>query len=55
MTEEDEYFPPPRNVRELQQAIESAATVTLGGAMADRRRMDDRTLSASAVLESLSA
>ncbi len=55
VTEEDEYFPPPRNVRELQQAIESAATVTLGGALADRRRMDDRTLSASAVLEALSA
>ena len=31
VTEEDEYFPPPRNIRELQAAIESSATVLLGG------------------------
>jgi len=53
VTEEDEYFPPPRNLRELQLAVETAATVTLGGSVAGRRRLDDRTLSASAVLESL--
>ena len=27
VTDEDEYFPPPRNIRELQAAIEIAATV----------------------------
>ena len=53
VTEEDEYFPPPRNLRELQAGIEVAATTMLGGTMQDRPRMDDRTLSASAVLASL--
>ncbi len=53
VTDEDEYFPPPRNLRELQQSVEAAATVMLGGAVAARRRMDDRTLSASAVLAAL--
>ncbi|MDQ3054552.1 MAG: 4-hydroxy-3-methylbut-2-enyl diphosphate reductase, partial [Actinomycetota bacterium] len=53
VTEEDEYFPPPRNLRELQVGIEVAATTLLGGTMHDRPRMDDRTLSASAVLASL--
>ena len=53
VTEEDEYFPPPRNLRELQAGIEVAATTLLGGTMQDRPRMDDRTLSASAVLASL--
>jgi len=53
VTDEDEYFPPPRNLRELQQSVETAATVMLGGAVAAHRRMDDRTLSASAVLAAL--
>ena len=42
VTDEDEYFPPPRKIRELQGAIESAATVLLGGSMSGRERMDDR-------------
>lgn len=53
VTEEDEYFPPPRNIRELQAAIESAATVLLGGGVLASPKMDDRSLSASAVLASL--
>ena len=53
MTEEDEYFPPPRNLRQLQTAIDAAATTMLGGALAERPPMDDRRLSASAVLASL--
>ena len=53
VTEEDEYFPPPRNIRELQVAIESAATVLLGGGVLTSPKMDDRSLSASAVLASL--
>ena len=53
VTEEDEYFPPPRNIRELQVAIESAATVLLGGGVLSSPKMDDRSLSASAVLASL--
>jgi 4-hydroxy-3-methylbut-2-enyl diphosphate reductase len=50
VTEEDEYFPPPRNIRDLQNSIEAASTVLLGGSLLDRPVMDDRSLSASEVL-----
>ncbi len=53
VTEEDEYFPPPRNIRELQGSIEAASTVLLGGSLLDRPGMDDRSLGASDVLASL--
>jgi 4-hydroxy-3-methylbut-2-enyl diphosphate reductase len=53
VTEEDEYFPPPRNLRELQTAIDVAATVALGGSLTGRPPADDRALSASDVLSSL--
>ena len=53
VTEEDEYFPPPRNIRELQNSIETATTVLLGGSMLDRPVMDDRSLGASDVLAGL--
>jgi 4-hydroxy-3-methylbut-2-enyl diphosphate reductase len=53
VTEEDEYFPPPRNIRELQGAIEVASTTLLGGAMLTRPTMDDRSLPASDVLAAL--
>lgn len=53
VTTEDEYFPPPRNLRELQSAIDAAATAMLGGELAKRPRMDDRRLSASGVLSTL--
>ena len=53
VTDEDEYFPPPRNIRELQTAIECASTVLLGGGMLTSPKMDDRSLSASAVLAAL--
>lgn len=53
VTDEDEYFPPPRNIRELQASIEDASTVLLGGSLLDRPGMDDRSLPASAVLSSL--
>jgi 4-hydroxy-3-methylbut-2-enyl diphosphate reductase len=55
VTDEDEYFPPPRNLRELQGAIEIAATSMLGGAVSGSARMDDRALSASDVLSALAA
>ncbi len=38
VTDEDEYFPPPRNIRELQASIEDASTVLLGGSLLDRPR-----------------
>jgi 4-hydroxy-3-methylbut-2-enyl diphosphate reductase len=53
VTDEDEYFPPPRNIRDLQAAIEDASTVMLGGSLLDRPGMDDRSLPASDVLASL--
>jgi 4-hydroxy-3-methylbut-2-enyl diphosphate reductase len=53
VTEEDEYFPPPRNIRDLQAAIECASTVLLGGGMLASPKMDDRSLSASVVLAAL--
>ena len=53
VTDEDEYFPPPRNLRDLQYAIESAATVVLGGSLLNRPSMDDRGLGASDVLATL--
>ena len=31
VTDEDEYFPPPRNIRDLQSAVELAVTTMLGG------------------------
>jgi len=50
---EDEYFPPPRHIRQLQSAIETVATVTLGAAMGDRKIVDDRQVAASTVLAQL--
>ena len=51
VTEEDEYFPPPRNLRELLGAIDAATLLTLGGT--DRAALDDRSIYASDVLETL--
>ena len=53
VTDEDEYFPPPRNIRDLQSSIEDASTVLLGGNLLARPGMDDRSLGASDVLASL--
>jgi 4-hydroxy-3-methylbut-2-enyl diphosphate reductase len=53
VTDEDEYFPPPRNIRDLQSSIETASTVMLGGTLLDRPAMDDRSLAASDVLSNL--
>jgi len=55
ITDEDEYFPPPRNIRDLQAAIEVAATVVAGGSLAARPAVDDRAIAASDVLEALRA
>jgi 4-hydroxy-3-methylbut-2-en-1-yl diphosphate reductase len=53
VTDEDEYFPPPRNIRELQAAVEVAATVLLGGHLGEKPAMEDRGVAASEVLEAL--
>jgi 4-hydroxy-3-methylbut-2-enyl diphosphate reductase len=52
-TQEDEYFPPPRHIRELQSALELVMTVMSGGEYSTRKAYDDRSISASAVLASL--
>ncbi len=54
VTDEDEYFPPPRNIRDLQSAIDLAVTAMLGASVMATPRMDDRSLAASTVLEALS-
>jgi len=53
VTTEDEYFPPPRNIRDLQHAIEAASTALLGGSTLNHPKMDDRSLPASHVLAEL--
>ena len=53
VVEEDEYFPPPRSLRDLLAAVEVAATVTLGGGTRARAPLNDRGIDASDVLESL--
>jgi 4-hydroxy-3-methylbut-2-enyl diphosphate reductase len=53
ITDEDEYFPPPRELRELLAAIDVVATFTLGGPVPDRPLVNDRDLAASDVLAAL--
>jgi 4-hydroxy-3-methylbut-2-enyl diphosphate reductase len=58
VTEEDEYFPPPRELRELLPALDAAAALALGGDPELARSLggpfsDDRVLDASRVLASL--
>ena len=53
VTEEDEYFPPPRNIRDLQMAIDTAITAMAGASLLTTASMDDRALAASAFLETL--
>lgn len=54
VTDEDEYFPPPRNIRELQATLETAVTIMLGGSLNTQPKMDDRRIAASTVLLALS-
>jgi 4-hydroxy-3-methylbut-2-en-1-yl diphosphate reductase len=53
VTEEDEYFPPPRNIRELQSAIGSAASAMLAARADIAATLDDRAYAASDVLSAL--
>ena len=53
ITDEEEYFPPPRELRELLAAIDAVATFTLGGPVSDRPSLNDRSLLASDVLATL--
>ena len=53
ITEEDEYFPPPRELRDILAGIDVAATFALGGSVPDRPSLQDRHLEASDVLAML--
>jgi 4-hydroxy-3-methylbut-2-enyl diphosphate reductase len=58
VTDEDEYFPPPRELREIMPALDAAAALLVGGdPVAARARggafNDDRRVDASRVLASL--
>ncbi len=53
VTDEDEYFPPPRNIRELQAAIGTAAAALLGGSVIQSATMNDHQFAASDVLAAL--
>ena len=51
--EEDEYFPPPRDLRDLLRAMHLAASATLGTAsVGERPAVDDRAISAASMLVS---
>jgi 4-hydroxy-3-methylbut-2-enyl diphosphate reductase len=53
ITDEDEYFPPPRELRDLLAGVDVAATFSLGGSVPDRPLAQDRHLAASDVLAML--
>jgi 4-hydroxy-3-methylbut-2-en-1-yl diphosphate reductase len=53
LTHEDEYFPPPRELRELLTAIDRVATFTLGGPMTGGPSVNDRAVAASDALAAL--
>jgi 4-hydroxy-3-methylbut-2-enyl diphosphate reductase len=53
VTDEDEYFPPPRNIRDLQAAVGLAAGTMLGADPALAPVPDDRAFAASDVLAAL--
>ena len=53
ITDEDEYFPPPRNLRDLLVAIDLGASFALGGPVRERPPINDRAVHASEVLASL--
>ncbi len=53
ITDEDEYFPPPRNLRELIDAVDGLAGFGFGSVPETRPEANDRRLAASDVLATL--
>ena len=53
ITEEDEYFPPPRELRDLLTAVDVLATLAVAGSVRARPALRDRDHAASNVLEQL--
>ncbi len=55
VTDEDEYFPPPRELRDLLSALNAVVTFALGGPPRSKSPLaDDRSVQASDVLATLS-
>ncbi|MFM7093770.1 MAG: 4-hydroxy-3-methylbut-2-enyl diphosphate reductase, partial [Actinomycetota bacterium] len=55
VTEEDEYFPPPRNIRELQAATLSTCYSMLAVPATRRSSSRDHDIAASTVLHALAS
>ena len=53
VTAEDEYFPPPRELRDMLAGVDVLATFAFGGSVSDRPMVNDRQLPASDVLAML--
>lgn len=53
ITDEQEYFPPPRNLRDLLSALDVCATLMVGGTLDDRPMVNDREIKASNALTAL--
>jgi 4-hydroxy-3-methylbut-2-en-1-yl diphosphate reductase len=53
ITDEDEYFPPPRELRDLLSGVDVLATFGFGGSVPARPEVNDRQLRASDVLAML--
>ncbi len=53
VTTEDEYFPPPRHLRDLLGVLDAFVTVGAGGALDRRPKTPDRAVAASDVLAAL--
>ena len=53
ITDEDEYFPPPRNLRDLLNAVDLLATFSLGGPVDDRPAVNERAVRAADALTSI--
>jgi 4-hydroxy-3-methylbut-2-enyl diphosphate reductase len=53
ITTEEEYFPPPPELRELLTAVDQVVTWSLGGALDERPTLNDRSVAASDVLAAL--
>jgi 4-hydroxy-3-methylbut-2-enyl diphosphate reductase len=53
ITNEDEYFPPPRSLRDLLAAVDVVGSLSLGGSPVDRPLVNDRAIKAADVLTGL--
>jgi 4-hydroxy-3-methylbut-2-enyl diphosphate reductase len=53
ITDEDEYFPPPRNLRDLLDVLDTVGTLAVGGSPVGRPVVNDRDVEASDVLAAL--